>query len=455
MNKTVKWILIVLGVLAGVFIVVKLMGGKDSGIKVSTEKVAKQTIIETVTASGNIYPEVEVKISPDISGEITELNVEEGDSVKKGKILARIFADIYALQRDEAASQVNRSQATVANSNASLEAFQASLDQAKQVYDRNKSLFDQKVISKAELEQYETTYRSALANYNAAKENIRSLQAGVQSSQTGLTKANKDLSRTTLIAPMDGVISSLKVKKGERVAGNSFNVGTEMMTVADMSILEVRVEVGENDIVKVNYGDSADIEVDAYNNRKFKGIVTQIASSTKTSSGSLVTSNDVTSYEVRIRLDKSSYRDLVDPLKPKRFPFRPGMNASADIKTKRHDNVLSIPIMSVNARVKGSDKSMADRKKEEQEKKPEDNPMSNAPAVASDELEEVVFILQKNGTVKKFVVKTGIQDINNIEILQGLNEGDEVITGPYNAISEKLKDGLKVKVVPKEELFKK
>ena len=455
MNKTVKWILIIVGIVVGVFVIFKLLGNKDNSIKVSTEKAGRRTIIETVTASGNIYPEVEVKISPDISGEVTQLNVEEGDSVKKGQVLARIYADIYALQRDEAASQVNRSEAIVANSKAAIDALQASLDQAKQAYDRNKSLYDQKIISKAELEQYETTYRSAQANYNAAKENIRSLQAGVTESQTSLTKANKDLSRTTLTAPMDGVISSLKVKEGERVAGNSFNVGTEMMTVADMSVLEVRVNVGENDIVKVYIGDSADIEVDAYNNRKFKGRVTQIASSTNTSSGSVVTSNDVTSYEVRIRLDPDSYKDLIDPAKPKRFPFRPGMNASADIKTKRHDNVLSVPIMAVNARVKGSDKSMADKKKEEQEKKPDDNSMSNDPVIASDELEEVVFILQKDGTVKKTVVKTGIQDINYIEILNGLKEGDEVITGPYNAISEKLKDGMKVKVVPKEELFKK
>jgi HlyD family secretion protein len=453
MNKKLKWILIILGILVVIFIIAKLVGGKDNGIKVSTEKAAKRTIVETVTASGGIYPEVEIKISPDISGEITELNVEEGDSVWKGKILARVFADIYALQRDEAASQVNRSQATVANSTASLEALQASLDQAKQAYDRNKSLYDQKIISKAELEQYETTYRSAQANYNAAKENIKSLRAEVQTTQAGLTKANKDLTRTVLVAPMDGVISSLKVKKGERVAGNSFNVGTEMMTVADMSILEVRVDVGENDIVKVNYGDSADIKVDAYNNRKFKGVVTKIANSTKTAAA---TSNDVTNYEVRIRLDKESYKDLLDPTKPRKFPFRPGMNASAEIKTSRHDNVLSIPITSVNARVKGSDKSMADKKKEEeQQKKPEDNPMAEDPVIANDELEVVVFILQKDGTVKKGVVTTGIQDINNIEILGGLKEGDEVVTNPYNAISEKLKDGMKVKVVPKEELFKK
>jgi HlyD family secretion protein len=450
MNKKLKWILIVLAIVIVIFVIGKLLSGGDEGTKVSSEKAARRTIIETVTASGNIYPEIEVKISPDISGEVTELNVEEGDSVKKGKVLARVYADIYALQRDEAASQVSRSQATVANSNAALEALKASLDQAKQSYDRNKALYDQQVISKSEFEQFETMYRSAQANYNAARENIRSLQAGVQASQTGLTRANKDLSRTTLTAPMDGVVSSLKIKKGERVVGTAQMAGTEMMTVADMSVLEVRVDVGENDIVKINIGDSADVEVDAYNNRKFKGRVTQIASSIKTSAAS-VTSNEVTNYEVRIRLDKESYKDLAE----KTFPFRPGMNASADIKTKRHDNVLAIPIMAVNARVKGSDKSMADIKKEEQRDNPEDNNTDDSQASTGDELEEVVYVLQKDATVKKVVVKSGIQDINYIEIVGGLKEGEEVITGPYDAISQTLKDGAKVKVVPKEQLFKK
>ncbi|MBC7947866.1 MAG: efflux RND transporter periplasmic adaptor subunit [Chitinophagaceae bacterium] len=454
-KKRVRLILIMFVILIAVVVVMKMAASGDKSTKVTSEKATRRTIIETVTASGNIYPEVEVKISPDISGEITELNVEEGDSVRKGQVLARVFADIYALQRDEAASQVNRSQATVANSNAALEALKASLDMARQSYDRNQSLYDQKIISKSELEQFETTFRSAQANYNAARENIRSLQAGVQSSQTGLTKANKDLSRTTLTAPMDGVISSLKIKKGERVAGNSFNVGTEMMTVADMSLLEVRVLVGENDIIKVNLGDSADIKVDAYNNRKFKGIVTEIASSTKSSAASGLASNDVTNYEVRIRLDRASYQDLADPARPKKFPFRPGMNASADIKTKRKDNVLSVPITSVNARVKGSDKSMADKKKEDQEKKADEaNPM-DVETSSGDDLEEVVYILQKDGTVKKAVVVSGIQDINYIEIAGGLQGGEEVITGPYEAISQKLKEGMKVKVVSKDELFKK
>ena len=449
MNKTVKWILIVLGAVIVLLIVGKvLMGRGDEGIKVATEKAAKRTIIETVNASGKIYPEVEVKISPDISGEITELDVDEGDSVKKGQVLARIYADIYALQRDEAASRVSQSQSTVANSEAGLEALKANLDQAKQMYDRNKTLFDQKVISKAELENYETTYRSAQANYNAAQQNIKSLKAGVQTAQTGLSSANKNLDRTTLTAPMSGVISSLKVKKGERVSGNSFTLGTEMMTVSDMSVLEVRVNVGENDIVKVNINDSADVEVDAYNNRKFKGVVTKIASSTVTNAVS--TSNDVTNYEVRIRLDKSSYSDLAD----KAFPFRPGMNASADIKTRRKDNVLSIPITSVTARVKGSDKNMADKQKEEKKmKESTDQVKEDITAASTDELEEVVFVLQKDGKVKRVVVKTGIQDMNYIEITHGLNEGDEVVIGPYTAISKTLKDGNKVKVVPKDKLF--
>ncbi len=450
MNKKLKWTLIILGILALVFIIMKVANGGDKAVKVATEKAVKKTIIETVNASGKIYPEVEVKISPDISGEITELNVEEGDSVKKGQLLARIYADIYALQRDEAASRVNQSAATVDNSQAAIESLKANLELAQQSYTRNKKLFDDKVISKSELEQFETTLRSAQANFNAAQQNIKSLKAGVQSTQVGLSKANKDLSRTSLIAPMDGVISSLKIKKGERVAGNSFNVGTEMMTVADMSVLEVRVDVGENDIVKISIGDSADVEVDAYNNRKFKGVVTKIASSTKTSS--LSSTNDVTNYEVRIRLDKESYKDLSG----RTFPFRPGMNASADIKTRRVENVLAVPIAAVSARVKGSDQSMADKKKENEASKDENEAQNqNGIVVESDELEEVAFVLLPDGIVQKRVVKTGVQDISYIEILSGLKEGEELITAPYAAVSKDLKDGMKVTVVPKDKLFDK
>jgi HlyD family secretion protein len=451
MSKTWKWII---GVVVGfilTFLVAKVVGGDgDKAEKVVTEKATRRTILESVKASGKIYPEIEVKVSPDIAGQIVELNVEEGDTVKQGTVLAKIYADIYALQRDEAASRVNQSSAGVANSKAALESQKAGVDLAQQAYDRNKTLFDQKVISRSEFETYETNLRTAKAGYQAALENIRSLEAGVQGSRTGLSKANKDLSRTTIVAPMDGVISSLKVKKGESVTGNSFNVGTEMMTIADMSTIEVRVSVPENDIPKVKLGDLADIEVDAYSKRKFKGKVTKIATSVS-SAGSLTSvSTDATSYEVRIRIDIESYRDL---LGKGSFPFRPGMNASADIFTKKNENVIAVPINAITSRVKGSDQNMADKRKENEEKKEETG--SNIDKSYSEtDLEEVVFVLQPDGTVKKVVVESGIQDMTYIEVLKGLNPGTEIVVDPYTAISKTLKDGMKVKVVTKDELRK-
>jgi HlyD family secretion protein len=449
MNKTVKWILIGVGIVAVFLIVAKVMAGSSGNeVKVTVEKVSKKTIIETVNASGKVYPEVEVKISSDVSGEITELNVQEGDSVVKGQLLARIYADIYASQRDEASARVSQSQATVANSQAALGALKAQLDQDKVAYDRNKGLYDQKVISRAEFEQFETKYRSSQAQYNAAVQNIRSLSAGVTSAQTQLSAANKNLGRTTIVAPMSGIISMLGVKKGERVVGTAQMTGTEMMRVANMNALEVRVDVGENDIVKVSIGDSADVEVDAYNNRKFKGIVTQIAASTlKTGSTTSTTATDVTNYEVHIRLDPSSYADLMDPNQPKKLPFRPGMNASADIKTSTKAGVIAIPIIAVAAR----DVNDENGEKKKDPTIPEDE-MTVAPP---DELKEIVFILDKEGKVEMRTVKTGIQDINNIEILSGLKEGEQVITAPYNAITKTLKTGTKVKVVTKDKLFEK
>ncbi|MFN2456948.1 MAG: efflux RND transporter periplasmic adaptor subunit [Chitinophagaceae bacterium] len=454
MNKTVKWILIALGALIVLLIAGKLLAGRsETGLKVAVEKASKRTIIETVNASGKIYPEVEVKVSPDISGEIIELNVEEGDSVKKGQILARIYADIYASQRDEALARVNQSHAGAANTTAGTEALRAQLNQAKQTYYRNKSLYDEKVVSKAELEQYETQYRAAQANYNAAIQNIRSAQAGVQSARTGLQMANKNLGRTTIVAPMNGIVSMLNVKEGERVVGTAQMAGTEMMRVADMSALEVRVDVGENDIVKVTIGDSADVEVDAYNNRKFRGVVTKIASSTTRTTTGALTANDVTNYQVHIRLDPASYQDLMDPSKPKKFPFRPGMNASADIKTTRKDNVVAVPITSVAARVKGSDQNM-DEKKKEQKKQIEEE-QENIEDVIGDEMEEVVFVLKNDDKVEKRVVTTGIQDINYIEVVTGLKTSEEVVSAPYNAISKTLRTGTKVTVVEKDKLFEK
>ena len=450
MSKKLKWLIGILVVLILGLVGLKAAGviGKDEGLKVSTEKVVSRTIIETVNASGKVYPEIEVKVSPDISGEIIELNFEEGDSVKKGQVLAKIYADIYTTQRDQASAIVNQQQATVENSRAQLESLKSAQELAQKTYDRQKKLLDDKVISRAEFEQAENALQGARASYNAALQGIKSGQAGVASASASLQRANKDLSRTAVLAPMNGVVSLMSVKKGERVVGNSMMAGTEMMRIADMSLIEVRVDVGENDIPKVKLGDSALVEVDAYNNRKFKGIVTKIASSSTSSAQAAITANDVTNFKVHIRLLYDSYKDLIDPARPKAFPFRPGMNASADIQTTTKANVLSIAINGVTTREKNSDNLV--NKKEE---KTEEGIQENEKVALGSDLDEVVFVLQTGGTVKKVKVKTGVQDINNIEITEGLKAGDEVVTAPYNVVSKTLKDGMKVLVVPKDKLF--
>jgi HlyD family secretion protein len=263
-----------------------------------------------------------------------------------------------------------------------------------------------------------------------------------------LAKANKDLGRTAVIAPMNGVVSLLSVKKGERVVGSNMMAGTEMLRIADMSKIEIRVDVGESDIPKVHLGDSAIVTVDAYNDRKFKGIVTQIASSNNGASTQAAlanTSTDVTNYKVYVRLLQESYGDLLGKAV---FPFRPGMSASADIQTKTHKDVLSVPINAVTTRDKSDTTSSASKKTGDVES-------TKASTTLADDLEVVVFIIDKDGQVKKVKVKTSIQDINNIEITEGLKEGDQVITGPYEVVSKSLKEKDKVKVVDKKELFEK
>jgi HlyD family secretion protein len=456
MNKKTLWIISGLVAVILILVVLKKNGviGKEEGIKVTAEKASSRKIIETVNASGKVYPEVEVKVSPDISGEIVELNVSEGDSVRKGQVLARIYADIYNTQRDQAAAIVTQSQAQVLNSKAQLDALKATADQAEATYKRQKRLLDDNVISHAEFEQADQAIKTARAQYNAAMEGIKGSQASVQNARAQLSKANKDVSRATLVAPMNGVVSLLAVKKGERVVGTAQMAGTEMLRVADMSVMELRVNVGENDIPKVQLNDSAVVEVDAYANRKFRGVVTKIASSNTTAAQSAAlstTSTEVTNYQVHIRLLPDSYQDLQSQTKSTISPFRPGMNASADIQTKTHNNVLAVPINAVTTRDKNGDKSVGDKKDNKENNN--DNKVE-VPPVNMEDLEEVVFVLQADKTtVKKVKVKTDIQDINYIEIINGLKAGDEVVTSPYNLVSKTLKDGDKVKVVPKEQLF--
>jgi len=447
MNKTTKWILIGTGILLVLLLVLSRIGafGKEEGIKVTAEKAEFRDITEVVNASGKIYPEVEVKISPDISGEITELNVAEGDTVKKGQVLARIYADVYNIQRGQAASGVTQSQAQVQNSMAALDALKAQQEQAQRNFDMQKKLFDEKVISAGEFNVADANLKTAKANYNAAVQGIRGGQAAVQSARENLAKANTDLGRTTITAPMDGVVSLLSVKKGEKVAGNSFNVGTEMLRIADMDKIEVRVDVGENDVPKVKIGDSALITVDAYSDRKFKGIVTQIASSNNGASAENAlnaTTSDVTQYKVYIRIIKESYADL---LGKGSFPFRPGMSANADIQTKTRHHIISIPINAVTTRDKND--SIV------KEKKPDEADNSTTMTANADDIQTVVFIKGTDNKVSKQVVKTGIQDINYIEVISGLKGGETVVTGPYDVVSKTLKKGKQVKVVDKKELF--
>ncbi|MFM7357936.1 MAG: efflux RND transporter periplasmic adaptor subunit [Sediminibacterium sp.] len=445
MKKKIIWIVVLLVGAILVLIYAKKKGwvGKEEGIKVTAEKAELRTIIETVNASGKVYPEIEVKVSPDVSGEIVELNVNEGDSVVKGQILARIYADILLSQRDQVMAGVNQTRAQLANSQASIAGQKAQVDNLKVIYERQKKLLNEKVISRAEYEQAEQNLLTATANYNAAREGIKSSEASIQSALAQLQRADKDLSRTVITSPMSGIISLMNVKKGERVAGNSFNIGTEMMRVADMRSIEVRVDVGENDIPKVKLGDTALIEVDAYSGRKFKGLVYKIANPSTTLGGAAA-NTEVTSYKVHIRLLSNSYSDLMKSTGG--FPFRPGMNASTDIQTNRRINVLSVPLNAVTPRDKSYNKA-------DKTKTTENGSTESKKSIEDDDMDLVVFVLQPNQRVKQVKVNTAIQDLNFIEILGGIKSGDQVITGPYSVVSKTLKDSSLVKVVAKEQLF--
>ena len=451
MNKTLLWIIIGVVVLLGGLLGLKKAGiiGKEEGVMVATEKAITRTITETVNASGKIYPEVEVKISPDISGEIVGLYVNEGDTVKKGQVLAKIYADIYQTQKDQVSAGLTQAEAQKSNSEASIVGLKATLDQAKLTYDREQKLLKDKVIALSEFETAQQSYLAAQSNYFAAKEGLKSSDANILGNRAQLAKADKDLSRTIITAPMDGVVSLLAVEKGERVAGNSFNVGTEMMRIADLGSIEARVDVGENDIPKVKIGDTALVEVDAYTGRKFKGIVYKIANPTTSLTSS---TTDVTEYKVHIRLLLDSYKDLILPHKS--FPFRPNMSASADIQTKTKTNVLSVPLNAVTTRSNKPDsKPVTDKKDDKKDGNNNSDDSKTKAAPAADSFDEVVFVLQKDGTVKQLKVKTGIQDINNIELIDGLKSGDEVVIAPYTVVSKTLKTGDKVKVVAKDKLY--
>ena len=415
--------------------------GSDRSTKVAVEALGKKDIIETVSASGKIYPVSEVKISPDVSGEITELYIEEGDSVRKGQILAAINSIIYKSMVTKANAQLNQTQSSVSNASALMEQAKAQLEQAKATYQRNKSLFDDDVISAAEFESAEATYKAAKATYAAALESIQGNKYGVESARANVNEARQSLQRTTLYSPMNGIVSKLFVKKGERVVGTAQMAGTEIMRVADMSKMKVDVEVGENDIQKVKYGDTANVEVEAYPSRVFKGIVVQISqSSTATGMQQSISSltDQVTNYTVSVELLPESYGDLYQELNG-RFPFRPGMSASVEIITRRQQQVTALPINAVTTR--------------EEENKDEEG--DETTQKKNEQIKEYVFVVNAANKTELREVKTGVQDNENIEIVSGLKPGEKVVVAPFSAIARTLKKEMKVKVVPKKDLFDK
>ena len=395
-----------------------VLGNKDEGKEVEVSKVMASTIVETVSATGKIQPEIEVKLSSMVSGEIIALNVKEGQVVKKGDLLVKINPDLYT-------SGLDRSVANLSGTKAGLTQSEASYKEAKASYERNKTLYDKGVISKADWDK-------AISTYEVAKATKQNAYYNVQSASASVTEAKDNLGRTLIYAPADGTISVLNVELGERVLGTQQMAGTELLRVANLNNMEVEVDVNENDIVKVKIGDEANVEVDAYLKKKFKGVVTSISNS----ASSTLTSDQVTNFKVKVRILKESFQDLLEGKPSTYSPFRPGMTATVDIITQTKANVLSVPISSVV--VKSDTTAVKDFKVEDPN---EDKKV----ATKSDKKFECVFV--KVGDKAKIrIIKTGIQDDTNIEVMSGLKPGDVVITGPYTIVSKDLNSGDKVKL---------
>lgn len=422
MSKKTTYILVGVAVLLIAVLVtlskMGLMGSKETVIEVEVAKANEITIVETVSATGKIQPEIEVKISSEVSGEIIALPIKEGQVVKKGDLLVKINPDLYT-------SGYNRTVAGLSQTKAGLSQADASFNEAKANYDRNKTLFDKGIISKSEWDKAVSAFESAKANKQSAYYNVRSASATVN-------EAKDNLGRTTIYAPADGTISMLNVELGERVLGTQQMAGTELLRVANLNNMEVEVDVNENDIVKINVGDSAKVEVDAYMKKQFKGLVTSISNSASTT----LTADQVTNFKVKVRILKESYQDLVVGKPASYSPFRPGMTATVDIITKRKEKVIGVPISAVVIKT-----DTTPVKKIVVEDKADDQTIKSK----SDTKMECVFVKKGSKAVIK-VIKTGIQDDTNIEVTQGLAKGDEIIVGPYTTVSKDLNSGDKISV---------
>ncbi|PBQ33081.1 efflux transporter periplasmic adaptor subunit [Sphingobacteriaceae bacterium] len=444
--KRIYWIIII-GVVAIASIVLVKVAKGNKPAEVYTEDAAVRSIVEVVSATGKIQPETELKISSDVSGEITEMMVKEGDQVKKGALLCRIRPDLYVSAFDRVNASVNTTKANLQSAKAQLVQAKASLANSEATYNRNKKLLEQNVISQQEFDALKAQFEGAKANVASLEANVNAGQFNIQSSEASLKEANTNLEKTYIYSPVDATVSKLSVEKGERVVGVSGMTGTEIMRLANLNEMEVSVEVNENDIIKVHKNDTAIIEVDAYMDKKFKGIVTEIANS---SNATGISVDQVTNFVVKIRMLRESYGYLVND--KNLIPFRPGMSASVDIQTRRVSKVITIPIQAVTTRNKDS----VDTKKPDEDDRQitvtnenEDKELKKS----EEKIKEYVFILEKE-TIKQVEVKTGIQDNDYIEISSGIKKGDVIVCGPYSAVSKTLKDKSKVKVVKKEDLYK-
>ncbi len=446
-KKTWRNVGIALAIVIVVLAIAKSAGwlGSSDAIKVSTEKVSVQNIIETVSANGKVQPEVEVKMSADVSGEVVDLFVKEGDQVQKGKLLCRINPEIYLSSLERMKAALNGSRANHESSKSRLIQSQSQFAKAEATYNRNKKLYDDGAISTSDFESIKSAYEVAKSEVDAAKQAVAASNYNIQSSEAELKEANENLNKTTIYAPVDGTISKLSVEKGERVVGTSQMAGTEIMRIANLNEMEVSVDVSENDIVRVHLNDTADIEVDAYLDRKFKGIVTEVANSANITGAN---TDQVTNFTVKIRILQESYKDLISSGTDNRSPFRPGMSATVEIRTKHVDNVLALPIQAVTTR------DTTKRVSEKRVSRPGEATPEKETANKNVKPRECVFIVRNNKAVLT-LVKTGIQDNTYIEIKEGLKKDDIVIAAPYNAISKTLKDQSAVKVVKKEDLFEK
>lgn len=437
MNKKVIFALVGLVVIL-VAVGIYKKGSSSEAVKVTSEEVEKRSIIETVSANGKVRPELEVIISPEISGEVIELNVKEGDSVQQGDLLVKINPDIFesALRRAEAS--MNSVRANEANARARLAQSKAQLINAEATFKRQKQLNEEGVISPAEYDQAFANFEVAKADVQAAEESLKGAQYNVKSAEATMSEAKDNLSRTSIIAPISGTVSKLNIEKGERVVGTSQMAGTEMLRIADLTRMEVEVEVNESDIVKVKIGDDADIEVDAYVDHLFRGVVTEIASSS--SESGMMSADQVTIFNVKVLINEDSYQDLLDAAKPNESPFKPGMSATVDVITEQADDVIAVPIQSVTVRADSVTKNKYGK--------------VNLDDVDEEDIKTCVFVLE-DGKAKKVFVQTGIQDTRFMQIMSGLDEGAKVITGPYTVLTNELIDGDAVESVALEAVFSK